>query len=62
HGLPTRLDPAVPTDAILEAMGRDKEADADALNMVLPGAPGDIRLRMNPARERVVAAIEELRA
>lgn len=61
HGLPTRLDPAVPTGRILDAMGRDKKADADALNMVLLGAPGDVRLRMNPPRERVVAAIEELR-
>jgi 3-dehydroquinate synthetase len=62
HGLPTRLDPAVGTPAVLTAMGRDKKADADALNMVLIGAPGDVRLRMSPPPEAVAAAIEELRA
>lgn len=62
HDLPTRLDPQVTTAAILEAMGRDKKADATALNMVLVAAPGDVRLRVDPPRERVVAAIEELRA
>lgn len=62
HGLPTTLDDAVETSAILELMGRDKKADATALNMVLIGAPGDIRLRQSPDADRVVAAIEELRA
>lgn len=40
HGLPTTLDHAVGTDAILAAMGRDKKADASALNMVLIDRPG----------------------
>lgn len=62
HGLPTRLDPAVPTDAVLAAMARDKKAEAGALNMVMVAAPGDVRLRVSPPMERVVAAIEELRA
>jgi len=62
HGLPTRLDPAVHTPAVLTAMGRDKKADAEALNMVLIGAPGDVRLRMSPPPDAVAAAIEELRA
>ncbi len=61
HELPTRLDPAVGTQAILEAMGRDKKADDAALNMVMVASPGDVRLRVNPARDRLVAAIEELR-
>ena len=61
HGLPTRLDPAVTTTTILQAMGRDKKADADALNMVMVASPGDVRLRISPPRERLVAAIEELR-
>ena len=61
HDLPTRLDDEVTTNAILAAMGRDKKADSAALNMVLVAAPGDVRLRMDPPRERVVAAIEELR-
>jgi shikimate kinase/3-dehydroquinate synthase len=61
HGLPVRLDPAVHTPAILAAIGRDKKADDEALNMVLIGAPGDVRLRTSPRPEAVVAAIEELR-
>jgi 3-dehydroquinate synthase len=60
-GLPTRLDPAVPTPAILAAMGRDKKAEAGALNMVMVSAPGEVRLRVSPPHGRVVAAIEELR-
>ncbi len=62
HGLPVRLDRDVPTAAILAAMGRDKKAEAGALNMVMIGAPGDVRLKVSPPRERLVAAIEELRA
>jgi 3-dehydroquinate synthase len=61
HGLPTRLDREVAIPVILQAMERDKKAEAGALNMVLIGAPGDVRLRQSPPRERVVAAIEELR-
>ena len=61
HGLPTRLAPEVATPAILEAMGRDKKADAGALNMVMLAAPGDVRLRVTPPGDRVVSAIEELR-
>jgi 3-dehydroquinate synthase len=61
HGLPTRLEPEVATDAIMEAIGRDKKVGEDALNMVLLAAPGDVRLCMAPPRERLVAAIEELR-
>ncbi|MCB0873262.1 MAG: 3-dehydroquinate synthase [Thermoleophilia bacterium] len=60
HRLPVTLDPTLSTEAILDAMGRDKKADAGALNMVLIGAPGDIRLRQNPPMEMVVQAIEEL--
>ena len=61
HGLPTHLDREVGTQAILEAMGRDKKAGADALNMVMVAAPGDVRLRISPPGDRLVSAIEELR-
>ncbi len=61
HGLPTRLDAAVATPAILEALSRDKKADDEALNMVMLAAPGDVRLGITPPRERLAAAIEELR-
>ena len=60
HGLPTTLDSSVETSAILAAMGRDKKADAAALNMVLLDAPGAVRLRQDPAPTVVLEAIEEL--
>ncbi len=61
HDLPTRLDASVETSAILAAMGRDKKADATALNMVLLEAPGRPLIRQDPPLEVVVDAIEELR-
>jgi 3-dehydroquinate synthetase len=61
HGLPTRLAPEVGTSAILEAMGRDKKAGDDALNMVMLAAPGDVRLRVSPPADAIAAALEELR-
>jgi len=61
HGLPVHLDRAVPTAAIMELMERDKKAEAGALNMVMIAGPGEPRLRVSPPRDRLVAAIEELR-
>jgi shikimate kinase/3-dehydroquinate synthase len=61
HGLPTRLDDAVATPAVMAAIGRDKKAGVEAQNMVLLAAPGHVRLGMSPPRERIVAAVEELR-
>ncbi len=61
HGLPTTLDSSVETSAILAAMGRDKKADAAALNMVLLAEPGTPLIRQDPPANVVVAAIEELR-
>jgi 3-dehydroquinate synthetase len=61
HGLPTRLDEAIATPAILEAMGRDKKSDGRSLNMVLLSEPGRPVLRVDPPGELVVEAIEELR-
>lgn len=61
HGLPTSLDPDVATSAILETIARDKKAGDDALNMVLIGAPGDVRLRVTPSWDAIAAAVQELR-
>jgi len=61
HGLPVTLAPEVSTADILDHMGRDKKADAESLNMVLLPAPGDPRIRQDPPRDLVIAAIEELR-
>lgn len=62
HGLPTSLGDGIATEDVLRAMGRDKKADAHALNMVLLHAPGKVVLRQDPPHDMVVAAIEELRA
>lgn len=61
HGLPTRLDAEITTEDILTAMGRDKKADARALNMVLVSEPGTVLLRQDPPHQVVVDSIEELR-
>jgi 3-dehydroquinate synthase len=61
HGLPTRLRPDVGVDEVLAAMGRDKKAQAGALNMVLLAAPGRPLVRRSPPLPSVRAAIEELR-
>ena len=61
HGLPTRLDPRVTTDAVLEHLERDKKADDASLNMVLLPEPGAPQIRQDPPADIVRAAIEELR-
>ena len=62
HNLPTTLDASVEVSAILAAMGRDKKADATALNMVLLPEPGRPLIKQNPPHEVVTAAIDELYA
>ena len=61
HGLPTRIDPSITTGSILEAVERDKKADARGVPFVLlerPGAP-TVGARIDPSSVR--AAVEELR-
>jgi 3-dehydroquinate synthase len=60
HGLPVALDPAVGVHDVLAAMGRDKKADARALNMVLLPRPGEPRTHRDPDPALVRGAIEEL--
>jgi shikimate kinase / 3-dehydroquinate synthase len=59
-GLPTRIDPPVETDAILEALQRDKKRDADGIRFVLLSQPGEPQEgeRVEPGRVR--DSIEEL--
>ena len=61
HGLPTRLDPAVDLDAVIEAVERDKKRTAEGVRFVLLARPGDPRpgQAVDPAALR--AAVEELR-
>jgi 3-dehydroquinate synthase len=61
HALPTRLDPEVGTDAVLEAVGRDKKSDGRSLNMVLLEAVGAPRINADPPHALVREAVEELR-
>ena len=61
HGLPTRLDDSVSTDAVLEAAQRDKKRTARGLEFVLlsqPGAPSEGRL---VDADSVRRAVDELR-
>jgi shikimate kinase/3-dehydroquinate synthase len=61
HGLPTTLDAAVETDAVLSAVERDKKASVEGPRFVLlehPGRPVPGQ-RVDPGRVR--EAVEELR-
>jgi shikimate kinase/3-dehydroquinate synthase len=60
-GLPTQLDPAVETDAIMASLQRDKKADADGVPFVLLKRPGDAApgARLNEGMVR--SAVEELK-
>jgi shikimate kinase/3-dehydroquinate synthase len=61
HGLPTRLDPGIEADAVLDAVGRDKKRTAQGIGFVLLERPGEPRVgqRVDPASVR--RAVEELR-
>jgi shikimate kinase/3-dehydroquinate synthase len=59
-GLPTRIEPAVPVDGILTALGRDKKRDADGVRFVLLSEPGQPREGERVDPDRVREAIEEL--
>ena len=61
HGLPTRLDAAVPTDAVLAAVDRDKKRTAAGVGFVLLEGPGSIATGQLVDEARVRAAVEELR-
>jgi shikimate kinase/3-dehydroquinate synthase len=60
HGLPTRLDPAVDVDAILDALQRDKKRTAEGVGFVLLSEPGEPRVGQLVDPARVRAAVEEL--
>jgi shikimate kinase/3-dehydroquinate synthase len=61
HGLPTRLDPGVDVDAVLEALERDKKRAGDAVGFVLLERPGEpiTGQALDPGSVR--AAVEQLR-
>lgn len=60
-GLPTTLDPAIPTETVLEAVSHDKKRDASGVKFVLIDAPGSIRWGERVEESDLLAAIERLR-
>ena len=61
HGLPTALDPALDTGAILAAVERDKKAGAEGVPFVLLERAGEPRTGVLFDAGRVEAAVDELR-
>jgi shikimate kinase/3-dehydroquinate synthase len=60
HGLPTRLDAEVSTDAILNALQRDKKRTTAGVGFVLLSEPGHPRTGQIVDPAKVRAAVEEL--
>jgi shikimate kinase / 3-dehydroquinate synthase len=60
EGLPTALDPAVETEAVLEAIERDKKRSGDAVRFVLLERPGEPVPGQRVEPEAVRAAVAEL--
>jgi shikimate kinase/3-dehydroquinate synthase len=61
HGLPTKLDPSIEVDAVIDATGRDKKRTSEGLGFVLLGRPGEPRWGERVEPDRVRAAVEELK-
>jgi shikimate kinase / 3-dehydroquinate synthase len=61
HGLPTRLDPAVDVDAVIDAVERDKKRTGEGVRFVLLAQPGDPRPGQFVEPAALRAAVEELR-
>jgi 3-dehydroquinate synthetase len=55
------LDPSVPVDEVVEAIGRDKKQTSEGLGFVLIERPGEPRWGERVAPDTVRAAVEELR-
>jgi len=62
HDLPTALDPAVATDAAIDALQRDKKRTAEGVGFVLLAEPGKPRVGQLVDPAEVRAAVEELYA
>jgi len=60
HGLPTRLDPRVDIDAVLDALQRDKKRTSAGVGFVLLAEPGAPRTGQSVDAGRVRSAVEEL--
>jgi 3-dehydroquinate synthase len=62
RGLPTALDPAVDTEAVLAAAQRDKKRRGGRVGFVLVESPGDVRPGRPVPEGELRAAVAELRA
>jgi shikimate kinase / 3-dehydroquinate synthase len=60
-GLPSRLDPAVDTEAVMSSLRRDKKADAGGVPFVLLERPGEPQIGARLDADMVRSAVEELR-
>lgn len=60
HGLPTRLEPDVDLDAVIEAVSRDKKRRAGRVGFVLVDAPGDVRTGCPVSGDALASALQEL--
>ncbi|HEV7616099.1 MAG TPA: bifunctional shikimate kinase/3-dehydroquinate synthase [Solirubrobacterales bacterium] len=60
HGLPVRLDPAIPVDAVIDALQRDKKRTAAGVGFVLLSEPGVPRTGQLVDPARVRAAVQEI--
>ena len=60
HGLPTALDSAVETGAVLDALGRDKKRTTAGVGFVLLSEPGSPRTGQLVDPAKVEAAVKEL--
>ena len=60
HGLPVRLDPAIPIEAVLDALQRDKKRTAAGVGFVLIAEPGEPRIGQLVDPAKVRTAVEEL--
>jgi shikimate kinase/3-dehydroquinate synthase len=60
HGLPTRLDSAIPADGVIDALQRDKKRTAAGVGFVLLSKPGEPRTDQLIDPAKVEAAVKEL--
>jgi shikimate kinase/3-dehydroquinate synthase len=60
HRLPVVLDPAIPVDAVLDALQRDKKKTAAGVGFVLLAEPGEPRVGQLVDPTKVRDAVEEL--
>jgi len=60
HDLPTSLDRAVETEAVIAALERDKKATREGVGFVLLERPGEPRWGQRVDPDRVRAAVQEL--